>query len=220
MQVVEVDPAHPVSAAAHRDHARTPPALEGAEQQPGESEVAKVVGAELELEALLAGASRRRHDAGVVDQQVEAVVRLRELLGEGSDRLQAGEIEGGELRLGPGRRGRDLAQRGRALVCVAAGKHDPCARAGQLPRRDQAEAAVGARDHGDATALIGYLAGRPLVTHPGSSGARLGSGWDVTAQAPGRGTLRAAAASAAGDVAAGGWWSRAIVWLRPLRLAR
>ena len=44
------------------------------EQQAGQREVAEVVHAELALEALRGLAVGRRHDAGVVDQQVQAVV--------------------------------------------------------------------------------------------------------------------------------------------------
>ena len=51
-----------------------------------------------------------------------------------------------------------------------------CPRAGELARRDQAEAAVGAGDHGKATALVRDPAGRPLFAHPNSSATRLGRG--------------------------------------------
>ena len=97
-------------------------------------------------------------------------MRLRGTPGQGSDRVQAGEIEGGQLGLGLGHLVGDLAQRGGALVRVSAREHDPCARAGQLSRRDQAEAAIGAGDQSNATALIGYLVDRPLVAHPSSVG--------------------------------------------------
>ena len=45
---------------------------ERVEQQAGEREVAEVVGAELELEAVGGLAARRHHHPGVVDQQVDA----------------------------------------------------------------------------------------------------------------------------------------------------
>jgi hypothetical protein len=60
------------------------------EQQVGEREVAEVVGAELQLEALRGASERRRHHAGVVDQQVELPVPRG---GELAHRLEARQIE-------------------------------------------------------------------------------------------------------------------------------
>jgi hypothetical protein len=47
------------------------------QQQPGEREVAEVVGAELHLEAVPGGLLRGVHHAGVVDQQVDPLVAGR-----------------------------------------------------------------------------------------------------------------------------------------------
>ena len=60
-------------------------------QQPGEGEVAEVVGAELQLEAVVGLASPRRgHHAGVVDEEVEGAL---EPLGQGVHRLLRGQVE-------------------------------------------------------------------------------------------------------------------------------
>jgi hypothetical protein len=55
---------------------------------PGEREVAEVVGAELQLEAVPRGLLRRGHHAGVVDQQVDPRVRGVQVGRGGADRLQ------------------------------------------------------------------------------------------------------------------------------------
>ena len=58
----------------------------------GEREVAEVVRAELQLEAVAGELARRRHDAGVVDQQVERVVLVGEAIGELADGGEAPEV--------------------------------------------------------------------------------------------------------------------------------
>src|SRR5829696_414003 len=55
--------------------------------------VAEVVGAELKLEAVGGPAPRRRHHPRVVDQQVEPVVPAAVALGEGANRVEAGQVE-------------------------------------------------------------------------------------------------------------------------------
>ena len=77
LQVVEADSARAkrwptLLTVTIREPARGQQAVE---QQPGEREVAEVVGAELQLEAVLGRRLRREHHAGVVDQQVDGVVR-------------------------------------------------------------------------------------------------------------------------------------------------
>jgi len=56
-------------------------------------EVPQVVGPELGLEPVLRQLPRRRHHAGVVDQQIQAVVLGSEPGGELADRRQIGEVE-------------------------------------------------------------------------------------------------------------------------------
>ena len=67
------------------------PRPQPAQEEAGEGEVAEVVGADLQLEAVGGLAPRRGHHAGVVDQQVEA--GRRERLGEGAHRGQVGKVE-------------------------------------------------------------------------------------------------------------------------------
>ena len=58
---------------------------ERVEQQAGEREVAEVVGAELQLEAVRGHRARRHHHAGVVDEDVDA----RVVGGDGGRRTSA-----------------------------------------------------------------------------------------------------------------------------------
>jgi hypothetical protein len=107
------------------------------------SAVAEVVGAELQLEAVRGARQRRRHDAGVVDQQAELAPPVG---GEGADRLETGQVEPADLGRPGHRRGGRLA-----LVGVAHGQDH--ARAGRRQRlgRRAADAAVGAgHDHAAA----------------------------------------------------------------------
>lgn len=56
--------------------------------------MAEVVRSELQLEPVAGLATLgRRHDAGIVDQEIDTVVLPGELRGELSDEVQAGEIE-------------------------------------------------------------------------------------------------------------------------------
>ena len=67
---------------------------EGRQEQAGEREMAQVIGADLQLEALGSAAVGDCHDPGVVDEQVEAVgVCQGPLTGEFADRCKAGEVE-------------------------------------------------------------------------------------------------------------------------------
>jgi hypothetical protein len=86
------------------------------QEQPGEGEVAEVVGAELQLEAVRRRAVRRGHHAGVVDEHVDVAI---EAFGEGTHRGQIGEVQRANLGVAaqPGRRGL-------ALGGVADGEHD------------------------------------------------------------------------------------------------
>src|SRR5437870_5361757 len=63
LEVVEVDPARAVRAAAHSHHPRVVSASHRLDEQAGEGEVAQVIGAELELEAVCGQPPRRGHYA-------------------------------------------------------------------------------------------------------------------------------------------------------------
>ena len=78
--------------------------LEGGEQQLGQQRVAHVVRAELDLVALVGLAGRRGHDAGIVDEDVEAGRLGQEFLGGGLDGGEGCEVERevGDLGVGHG----------------------------------------------------------------------------------------------------------------------
>ena len=75
------------------DHTRRLPVDHERRQPIHQHEVAEVVGAELHLEAVAGGGLGARHDPGVGDQHVDAVVPVSdELVCEGPDRLERGEV--------------------------------------------------------------------------------------------------------------------------------
>ena len=105
--VVEVEPeGGPVTEARDRDDARARHREDPVEQQGGQGEVTEVVGPELQLEAVGGELAVGVHDPGVVDEQIDAVVRDTQRVGSGrSDRVERGEVEVLELepRVGDGR---------------------------------------------------------------------------------------------------------------------
>ena len=136
-----------------RDHAGRRAWSSAGQQQPGEREVAEVVGAELELVAVLGLAVlRRRHHAGVVDQQVE---RALEPVGEGVAPSSARPGRAPRRTVAPGI---SLAT-SRAGVGVAAGQHDLGAVLGERAGGVEADAGVGAGDHGAGAGQVGQVVG-------------------------------------------------------------
>ena len=108
------------------DHVR---AAQERQQTPGESEVTEVVGAELQLEAVLGRpALRRGHHARVVDQHVDRAPLRQQRRGESLHRGQRGEIELEDCALSS-----DAAGRGSALGLVADGHQHLGAGPGQVP---------------------------------------------------------------------------------------
>ncbi len=85
----------------------------------------------------------------------------RELGGEGPHGLEVAEVKGAELELGVGDGAADRLRRLLALLAVADGQDDLRSRPGELARRDQAEPAVGAGDHGQAPGQRRHILGRP-----------------------------------------------------------
>ena len=120
-----------------------PELQQGRQQQPGQHEVAEVVGAELQLVAVLGlrcfgGAIT----PGVVDQQVE---RAGPPVGERAHRRHRGQVElHSTVQMRPGL----LIGRLLARVEVAAGEHDLGAVLGERRGGVEADAGVGAGDHG------------------------------------------------------------------------
>jgi hypothetical protein len=103
---------------------------QGRQQQPGQREVAQVVGPELELEALLGQRPRRHHHARVVDQHVDGRGGGRER----PYRIQVGEVERPQLDVGGRDLVLDLLERLAALLLVAHGHDHGRALARQLTR--------------------------------------------------------------------------------------
>jgi len=153
-----------VSAAAHGHDTRVVASFDPVEEQAGEGEVAEVIRPELELEAVggeLTGVCS--HDAGVVDEHVEAIVCGLELLRERADRIEAGEVQRGDLDFGAGDSRRDVASSLGPVVGVADGEHNPRAGPRKLARREEADAAVRAGYDGDAAVLVGDVGSGPFV---------------------------------------------------------
>ena len=82
---VEVEFALAVGDRADHDDAVAQPR----QQQVRQREVAEVVGRELQLDAVGAAGERHAHDTGVVDEHVD----LADLVGEGADRGEVGEVQ-------------------------------------------------------------------------------------------------------------------------------
>src|SRR5581483_8896536 len=100
----------------------------------------------------------RGHHAGVVDQEVELVAL--QSVHEGAHRREVGQVEGSDLTLsGHGARGL------LALLQIAARDDHAGAVLGQLPRRDEPDAAVGSGDDRELAALIRHVLGRPATGH-------------------------------------------------------
>lgn len=123
---------HAVACAAERDDADVCARLlcrvqQRWEEQLREQRVAHVICAELDLVALLGSRVRGRHDAGVVDEHVEAGFARLEGVGGGGDGGEGGEVEGqvGYL-AGVGHLGFDVGDGGFGFGCGAGGEVDSC----------------------------------------------------------------------------------------------
>ena len=161
LQVVEIDRTAARGNARQRHDARMA-SLAQQRQQPGrQREMAQMVRPQLQFETvggLLA--LGRRHHGRIVDQQVQAAVRTQHGVGEGLDRVEAGQIDGAEAHARPRRHLADLLDGGRALGGVAS-RHDhrgtgPCERKGHV----QADAARSG-DQDRAPHLGGNIRRRP-----------------------------------------------------------
>ena len=109
VRVVEDDRREQVPARAHRDDPRVPGRGQRRVQPEGELEVTEVVGRELHLPALGSALQLgQRHDAGVVDQDVQSALPGGD---EVADRLPVSQVESRHVDLGvAGRRSDGLAR--------------------------------------------------------------------------------------------------------------
>ena len=158
VEIVEVELGGPVRARGDHDDA----VGDLGQQQVGEREVAEVVGAELQLEAVLGATERRVHHARVVDQDID----LAEVVCERADGREIGEVEPADLGLAC-----NLACSPLALAGVAHGEHDTGAVRRERLGGGEPDPAAGAGDH-DPAALEGReIGGGPLhVLHRSAVG--------------------------------------------------
>ena len=92
---------------------------EGGHQQIGEQEMADMIGAELQLQAVAGGHVRRGHHSGIVDQQIDPVMLDQKGLGKKLDAGHLAEIAFHQLDIGIGNRLPDFDHRSLALGHVA-----------------------------------------------------------------------------------------------------
>ena len=147
-------------------------ASEAVEQPTGQGEVAEMVGAELHLETVGGLAAGDGHDAGVVEQDVEAVVAGTEAIGEGRHRRQVGQVERFEGHVGGDDGTADAVEGVGALRLVPAGQDHLGAGPGQGQGRLEADAAVGPGHHGGAAGEVGDVVDGPCshARHPTGNG--------------------------------------------------
>ena len=162
-QVPEVHRNVAVREAAHVHDARCGRGRDQVDELAGQGEMAEVVDAHLALEAVRRARVRHGHDAGVVDEQVEALVALAEGVREAPDGVEAGQIELHEDGIGGGKLGPQRVERPLSPLGGAAGEHRRRALARQLPRRLETDAAVRARDDGDLSREIGEVVRGPAL---------------------------------------------------------
>lgn len=157
LQVIEADSAVSMRGAADGDHPGAWGAQQPVEQQTGQREVAKVIGAELEFEIVFGEmAGGDGHNAGVVDEDIDGVATVVEDLSELMNRSEISEIEREAFELSI-RMFRANAVGGTvSLGEVAAGEDDVCAGGGEFFCDVEAGAGVGAGDDGEASGLRGY----------------------------------------------------------------
>src|SRR6185437_9472526 len=125
-----------------------------------------MIHAELHLEAVNGLGLRDPHHAGVIDQQVNTLMRGHDLLGRGTYRRLRSEVQRYELQGGIRHAGADLVDRGRRLLLVAYRHHDVRALRRQLPCGLQPQPAVGPGHDGDPALLAGDVCCAP--GHDGS----------------------------------------------------
>ncbi|MBB2903209.1 hypothetical protein FHR75_004051 [Kineococcus radiotolerans] len=117
-----------------------------------QGDVAEVVGAELQLEAVDGRLTLRRgHDPRVVDEQVDGLAFFLHPGPEGGDRGEGGQVKIGHHYPCAGHRAADRRQRGSALDLIANRKGEVRAGGGQPAGQSQAHAITGTGDYGVAT---------------------------------------------------------------------
>ena len=163
LQVIEIDLAEDVRAAADRHDARGRRLQNQRQQQPGERKVPQVVGAELHLEPVGGRAVRDRHHARVVDQHVEPAVGSRKRFGEAADQTPGWRDRAPSPPVGARHRGTDGRGRLLAFGRVAHSQHDVRALPGQHFGRLKPKPTVGAGDQRGLAGLRGDILLDPAI---------------------------------------------------------
>ena len=103
--------------------------------------VAEMVGAELAFPALADAGEGRGHDAGIVDQDVQAAAGFEIMVGEAAHAGEVAEVHGGDLDFAG-----DAGQRFGGGVCPARRNRDARAGAGEGANGFEADAGIAAGD--------------------------------------------------------------------------
>ena len=173
LQVREVDLCPDVVRDARdRHHPGSIHAEQVLQQQAGEREMAEMVGAELQLEAVGGVLLRRVHHAGVVDEQVDPRVGGRKFGRRGAHRCQRAQIQFVHRHLRARGQLPNAGRRSVALGGVADRHHHSGATGGEHTGRVVAEAGVRAGDDRHSAALVGnvFLSPSHALEHRRSSG--------------------------------------------------
>ena len=164
VEIVEGDPARPVREAAHRHDARSRRGEQSREQVSGQREVAQVVHAELGFEAIRRQRPGRAHDAGVVDEAVEAGL-LRDPFGGPAHGSERAQVQLDEIQVGRRVCVADSRRRPFPLGARTAPEQHPRALPRQHFGRLETDAAGGPGDEDRRPGLIRNAVGRPDVLH-------------------------------------------------------
>src|SRR5256886_12311489 len=154
LDVIEDHRRHVMAARADRNHAARRTLTQSRGEQTGRNEVADVVRAELQLEAVRRLRPWACHDAGIVDEDVKSRVARQEAPREGANLLQRAELELLDLDvLVPRRRANPRRDR-LALWQVSSGENYTRTSLGQDARRLLSESARPAGDQRHLTAQV------------------------------------------------------------------
>jgi len=154
LQVGQIDRLHSRREAADIDDARSVAAPQQRQQARRQGEMAEIVGGELQLESIGALAPLgQRHDARVIDQQIDAAPCGEQLIGEGCDRGERRKIKLLETYVCIGVGGAQALKSIGASGLVAARQHNLGARPRKRQRRLVAEPARRPGDDGEPPAL-------------------------------------------------------------------
>ena len=146
LDVLEDDRRHVMAARADRHDAARRAGAQRRHEEARREEVAEVVRAELELEAVGRLHRRARHDAGVVDHDVQRRMAREEAAGEGADLLKRAELQLRHLDVRVAGRLADARGDSFTLRQVAGGEDHVRAPLGERPRRFLADPARPAGD--------------------------------------------------------------------------